>query len=241
MGVRICRIVCAGARADLAPDPRGHTESAWHRPVARLAVPASRAGVPFGAGTGPTAMRGSDRHRDVMSGVRTNLRESRQARWLVAALTCAAIALAGCGAGDSNDDGDAAVTTTSPSKTATGGEAEPILIKTRTNIPAGKILDGSAIGDSPFCPGGTLIDQHGTPEIGLVDRTITCLDGTLRMGFDPQVPVGDTQSGPWRIISGTGAYQGWEGKGEMRMRYDPSDNREHPTRGRERYTGTVTH
>ena len=174
-----------------------------------------------------------------MGGVWRNLGESRHARWLAAALTGAAIALAGCGGGDGDDDGTAG-TTTSKSKSAAGGETEPILIKTRMNIPTGKILDGSAIGDSPFCPGGTVMDQHGTPPIGLVDRTIKCPDGTLRMGFDPQVPVGDVQRGQWRFVSGTGAYEGWEGSGEMVMRYDPSDNRKHPTRGRERYTGTVT-
>jgi hypothetical protein len=148
------------------------------------------------------------------------------------------MALAACGGG--GDEGNAAGRTASPSESVAGGEAEPILIKTRVNIPTGKILDGSTIGDSPFCPGGTVKDKHGTPEIGLVDRTITCQDGTLRMGFDPNEPVGDTQSGPWRIISGTGAYKGWKGSGQTVIKYDPSDKRKHPTRGRERYTGTVT-
>ena len=178
-----------------------------------------------------------------MSGVRRNLGASRHARWLVAAaLTGAVIALAGCGSADGDDGGTTGTTGTTASKSESpaGGAGEPIVIKTRMNIPTGKILDGSTVGDSPFCPGGTVMDQHGTPQIGLVDRTIKCPDGTLRMGFDPQAPVGDTQSGVWRLISGTGAYEGWEGRGEMVMRYDPSDNREHPTRGRERYTGTIT-
>jgi hypothetical protein len=137
-----------------------------------------------------------------------------------------AIALAGCGG--SGDEGDEAGTTATPSESVAGGEAEPILIKTRVNIPTGKILDGSTIGDSPFCPGGTVKDKHGTSEIGLVDRTITCQDGTLRMGFDPHEPVNDTQSGPWRIISGTGAYEGWKGSGQMEMKYDPNDKPQTP-------------
>jgi hypothetical protein len=173
-----------------------------------------------------------------MSDVRRYRGGSRHAQWLAAAVVAAAIALAGCG-GANGDDGGSAGTTTSTSKSA--GEAEPILIRTRVSIPSGKILDGSVIGDSPFCPGGTVMDQHGAPPIGLVDRTITCPDGTLRMGFDPQVPEGDEQRGPWRIVSGTGAYEGWRGEGEMVMRYDPTDKSPHPTRGRERYTGTVTH
>jgi hypothetical protein len=171
-----------------------------------------------------------------MSPVLRNLAQSRQARWFSASLTVMAIALAACGGGDGNEGG-AAGTAARRSEAAAGGEPALILIKTRVNLPTIKILDGSIIGDSPFCPGGTAKDKHGTPEIGLVDRTITCSDGTLRIGFDPQKPVGDTQSGPWRIISGTGAYERWEGSGEMKTMYDPSDNRKHPTRGRERFAG----
>ena len=176
-----------------------------------------------------------------MSRVLGNLGRSRQDRLLGVALTITAVGFAACG----GDNGDPASTTASPrvesgSPTSGGAEDEPILILTRMNIPTGKILDGSTIGDSPFCPAGTVKDKHGNPGIGLVDRTITCSDGTLRVGFDPQMPVGDTQSGPWRIISGTGAYEGWEGLGDTKMTYDPSDNRKHPSRGRERYTGTVT-
>jgi hypothetical protein len=160
--------------------------------------------------------------------------KSGRDRWLAAALAVTVIALPACGGG--GDEGDAP----GASESVAGGEPEPILIKTRVNIPTGNVLDGSTIGDSPFCPGGTVKDTHGTPDIGLVDRTITCQDGTLRMGFDPHEPVNDTQSGKWRIVSGTGAYEGWMGSGQMEMKYDPSDNRKHPTRGRERYTGTVT-
>ena len=123
---------------------------------------------------------------------------------------------------------------------AANHEAQSIVIKTRMNLPAGEILDGSMVGGSPFCAGGTVEDKHSTdPAVGLAEKTITCQDGTLRMGFDPQVPVGNTQRGPWRIVSGTGAYEGWSGGGQMVMRYDPGDKKEHPTRGGERFTGTV--
>ena len=171
-----------------------------------------------------------------MSRVLKNHGKSRRARWLAAALTVTAIALAACGSGD-GEDGDAAGT-----ESAAGGEAEPILIKALIGLSTGKILDGSTIGDAPFCPGGTVKDKHGTREIGLVDRTITCSDGTLRMGFDPQHPVGNTQRGPWRIISGTSAYEGWKGSGEMKTTYPngpprPGNN----AKGRETFTGTVTH
>lgn len=170
-----------------------------------------------------------------MSDARKDLGASPRVLRLAAALTGAVVALAGCGSGDDNGAAD------SKSKASAPGKAEPILIRTRVNVPAGKILDGSVVGDSPFCPGGTLMDQHGAPPVGLVDRTITCSDGTLRMGFDPQVPEGNEQRGSWRFVSGTGAYEGWKGDGNMVMRYDPADKSPHPTRGRERFTGTVTH
>lgn len=149
------------------------------------------------------------------------------------------LVLAGCGADD--ESGDTKPTTNGPTKSADVGQTEPILIKTRMDTPSGKVAVGSHIGGSPFCPGGTIKDKHGTLDIGLVDRMITCPDGRLRVGFDPQMPVGNEQRGPWRIISGTGAYDGWQGSGQMVMRYDPDDTRAHPTRGRERYRGTVTH
>ena len=173
-----------------------------------------------------------------MRGVPRNV-ESRRTRRLVVALTIATIALAGCGA-DGDGDGTAKSTTSRPTKSATAAEAEPILIKTRMDTPTGKVVVGSHVGGSPFCPGGTIKDKHGTVDIGLVDRMITCQDGTLRMGFDPQMPVGNEQRGPWRIISGTGAYDGWEGSGQMVVRYNPNDHSPHPTKSRERYTGRAT-
>ena len=173
-----------------------------------------------------------------MGAVPRGLAESRQALRRAAALTLVAIALTGCGGGASEDD-TTTDRTSSPSDSAVGGEGEPILITTRVNLPTGEIHNGSTFDGSPFCLGGTFEDQHGTSEIGFVDRTITCSDGTLRIGFDPHDPVGDTQSGPWRLISGTGAYKEWEGGGDFVTTYDASDKRAHPSRGRERFTGTV--
>jgi hypothetical protein len=88
-------------------------------------------------------------------------------------------------------------------------------------VSSGEVLDGSFIGDSPFCPGGTFRDVHGPPEIGLVDRTFRCPDGRLRIGFSPGEPHGRTQAGPWRVISGTGAFKRWRGYGQMEMKYKP--------------------
>jgi hypothetical protein len=137
------------------------------------------------------------------------------------------MALAACG---SQDEG-----------ATMGGNADPIRINTLMNGPTGKILDGSTIGDAPFCLGGTVEDNFLVRKIGMVDRTVTCHDGTLRMAFDPEVTAGDTTRGAWRIISGTGTYRGWEGSGEMSMTDEPSDTRPHAIRAHEKCTGTVTH
>lgn len=118
-------------------------------------------------------------------------------------------------------------------------ETRMTLTSEKRIVSSGKVLDGSTIGDSPFCPGGTIEDKHGaTPEVALVDRTVTCTDGTLKIGFSPQVPEGNTQSGPWQIVGGSGAYEEWRGSGEMKMVYDRGSG---STKGNETFTGTITH
>jgi hypothetical protein len=141
----------------------------------------------------------------------------------------------GCG----GDDG----AETTPNLSTDGGKgSEGIVIKTRVHFPGvrakavtGEVLGGSSIGDSSFCPGGTFRDQHGNPEIGLVDRTVRCPDGSLRIGFTPGRPQGHSQTGPWKAISGTGAFEGLRGHGRMVVKYEPGD----PSKGRETFTGTV--
>ena len=40
-----------------------------------------------------------------------------------------------------------------------------------SNVSRGEILDGSSIGDSPFCPDGTFHDAHSEdPAIGFVEE-----------------------------------------------------------------------
>jgi hypothetical protein len=134
------------------------------------------------------------------------------------------LGIAACG----DDDEDEGGTTAADSD-------QPILIKTRVDIPTGEVLAGSTIGDSPFCPGGTFRDQHGNAEIGLVDRTFRCPDGSLRIGFTPGVPQGRTQAGPWNVLRGSGAFEGLQGDGQMETTYEPGSD----TKGRETFTGTV--
>ena len=110
-------------------------------------------------------------------------------------------------------------------------------------IATGEVVDGSTLGGSRFCVGGTILDTHGSPdpEVALIARTITCPEA-VRMDITPEVsqqmPQDLTQTGSWTIVSGTGAFEGLRGSGEMEIVYDPDLNE---LAARETYTGTVTH
>ena len=108
-------------------------------------------------------------------------------------------------------------------------------------IATGEVVEGSTLGGSPFCVGGTIRDTHASPdpEVSLIARTITCPEGSVRMDLAPEVaegvPQGLTQKGSWTIVSGTGAFEGLRASGEMEVVYDPDPSA--PARGR--YAGTV--
>jgi len=154
-----------------------------------------------------------------------------------------AFVVGACGGGQ-----DVAANTGAVSTAQASGEA--IVIRTPlevaavegADIPAtGEVLEGSTLGDEPFCVGGTIADRHASEDAamepyGLLDRTITCPDGTLRMGFTPGQTQGLTQGGSWTIVSGTGAYQRLRGTGKMETKYDPDDD----SLAHESLTGTVT-
>jgi hypothetical protein len=157
-------------------------------------------------------------------------------RWLAVALTVTAVGLAACGDDDGDENGAATTSGADTDLSADPAEgSEEIVIKTDLNIPTGEVLGGSSIGDSPFCPGGTFRDKDGNDEIGFLDRTYRCPDGNLRMGFSPHEPQGLTQTGPWEIVSGTGAYEGMEGSGQMEVTFESANS----DQGRETFTGTV--
>ena len=71
---------------------------------------------------------------------------------------------------------------------------------------------------------------------GLIARTITCPNGTLKIGVTPETGQSQTQTGSWTLVSGTGAFDGLGGSGKMEVTYDP----DHTTLARETLTGTVT-
>ena len=135
-----------------------------------------------------------------------------------------------------------------------GAEPEQIEIITSISIAAtpgaqviatGEVLEGSTLGGSPFCVGGTILDSHASLDPAmkpyLIDRKITCPDGTVRIGFTPEVgagpdPEGQTpQQGVWTIVSGTGEFEGLSGSGKSEAVYGASPSS--PVRST--FTGTV--
>jgi hypothetical protein len=179
------------------------------------------------------------------------IRVHRSAAIALFLLGLAAAGVVACGGGE----GDASETAVTDERESTsGGEAggESMLIKTNvkinipeggpvsgTTISKGEVLGGSSIADTPLCPGGTFRDQHGDdPAIGLVLRTFDCPDGSLRIGITPGPPTTPrTQAGPWRVLSGTGAFEGLQGDGQVEITYEPGTR---ATEGRETFTGTVS-
>jgi hypothetical protein len=78
-------------------------------------------------------------------------------------------------------------------------------------------------------------DRDSKLDPGSIDRTVRCSNGNLRIGFTPGEPHGRTQSGPWKVLSGTGTYKGLRGAGSMEVTFEPGSS----SKGRETFTGTV--
>jgi hypothetical protein len=156
--------------------------------------------------------------------------------------------LVGACGGDADDAAETSAAST------TDGAGEPIVIRTRISITdeegaetiaTGEVLKGSTLGGSPFCAGGSILDTHPSPdppeEPYLIERTITCPDGTVRVGLTPEVgtpgePQDMTQTGSWTIVGGTDAFDGLLGSGEMDVTNDPDDD----SLAHETLMGTVT-
>jgi hypothetical protein len=135
----------------------------------------------------------------------------------------ATLGLAGCGGDDGGES------------SATGDQK--IVIKERASLQGvqdvGDVLDGSSLGGSPFCSGGSFSGGHGDLPFPQIDRSFKCPEGTLRIAFTPGQPKGNTAPGRWKVLSGTGAFEGLKGGGQMETVFE-SD-----TRADETFTGTV--
>ncbi len=176
-----------------------------------------------------------------MRGGRSERKIWRQRRWLPIALTIAATGLTGCG-DNGGDEGRGGTTVTQSAEThlttPLEGDGEPILIKTQVQGFTGKVLPGSVIGDSPFCPGGTVRHEHGTPEIGFpAINVFHCPDGRLEIGFGPGPDQmnNSVQTSDWKILDGSDRFARVRGHGQMRVRFKRAGS---PT-GRETFTGIV--
>ena len=152
------------------------------------------------------------------------LDSTRAKRWLVLGFAVAALGLAACG-DDDDDDADSADSTAA---------SEEIVIETDLQIPTGDVVDGSSIGDEPFCPDGTFRDSEGSGR-WFIEKAFDCPDGTLTIGFSPSEPIGGVQRGPWEILSGTESYEGLQGGGRMEVTFESQSSE----KGNETFTGTL--
>jgi hypothetical protein len=166
---------------------------------------------------------------------------------LTAAATFMVASLTACD-NDGGDEGRAtdasdAETRPSPSAETPGatpapGPRESILIKTRITMFKGRVLAGSLIGDSPFCPGGTVRHERGSPDVGYpAINVFRCTDGQLRIGFGPGPDQlnNTVQTSSWQILDGSGRFAGTSGDGQMKVRWERSG----AIKGQETFKGKV--
>jgi hypothetical protein len=151
-------------------------------------------------------------------------------------LVIASALVVGTGCGD--DGNDKTATKPAVAKPAKGN-AQAILIQTHVTIPdlkvpgdRAKVLAGSEIGDVAFCRGGTSRGEKGTPDSWLHIRTFQCPEGRLKIGFNPCCE-GDTQTGDWGVMGGTGRFAGLTGSGRMTTKWASAKE------GRETFKGTL--
>ena len=154
---------------------------------------------------------------------------------LALAVVIVVVCLASCGNDGSDDNGSAA--TTAPS-TEAGPVAEKIVIKTHIEGFTGEVLAGSVLGDAPFCAGGTVRHEHGSPDIGFpAVNVLDCQGGSLRIGFGPGPSQMDqmVQTSDWAVLDGTGTSQG----SPRRARCGSGSRTRRPRSGRRAFTGVV--
>jgi hypothetical protein len=155
---------------------------------------------------------------------------------VVLAVPIAAIGLAACAGDDGGDDQASAGAETSTQQTSTSAAVVggPVLIETRVTDARhhhGEVVDGSVIGEVPFCPGGT---TSGSSEGATITTTFDCPEGTLQLQYAPTQPS-LVQGADWLVLSGTGALAGLHGGGSMAAVFSDDD----PDAGREVFTGNV--
>src|SRR3954453_19874336 len=158
------------------------------------------------------------------------------------ALTIGMIGLAGCGGGDDAEGRTTAAAETSAAETSTADTSTPppvdgdaVLIRTRVTdarAHTGEVLDGSVIGETAFCAGGTTSGSSRGPTI---TTTFTCPGGPLLLEYAPRQPS-LVQSAAWEVVDATGDLEGLRGGGWMVAVFESDD----PDAGTETFAGTVS-
>jgi hypothetical protein len=158
-------------------------------------------------------------------------------RGVTVALAAAAVGLAGCGEDDGEKDSATAIKKT---RAAIVIERRVKILPKKPGSPAdtGKVLSGSKIGDSAFCPGGNGrgVDP-GSAGAWAHIVNYRCPEGRLKLGFNNKPPDENRVTrGDWAVISGTGSFEGATGSGPLKVQWDDNGYR----RATETYTGTIT-
>lgn len=151
---------------------------------------------------------------------------------VVLTVTIAALSLSACSAPPVAPVEATTPTGTPPPAPLVGGDA--ILIETRITDARqhkGEVAEGSVIGESAFCPGGTTTGSSVGPTI---TTEISCSDGTLTLKYAP-TQVSLVQGAEWEVVSGTGSFEALRGGGSMVAVFSDDD----PDSGREIFTGIV--
>ena len=154
---------------------------------------------------------------------------------LLTAAAVGALGLGACSADSGGADRPAATADTSAEETSGSLRGDALLIETRVTDArrhTGEVLDGSRIGESPFCPGGA---ASGSSEGATITTTFSCSGGTLTVQYAPTQRA-LVQSSEWWVVSGTGDFEGLRGGGSMVAAFEADD----PDVGREIFAGTVT-
>jgi hypothetical protein len=159
----------------------------------------------------------------------------REAARAVGVVALAGVAVTACSSDKTAHRRDA---TTRPLSTSAPARPQHLVIKTRFVDFDGEVLAGSVIAESPFCPGGKLHHEHGSPDIGFpAVNVFTCGGSELRIGFGPgpEQMNNRIQTSEWRVVGGTGDFAGMTGSGHMQVVFP----RVGASSGRETFTGTV--
>jgi hypothetical protein len=156
-------------------------------------------------------------------------------RWLPVVMAVTAAGLAACG--EDGGGANSAATTRRTTSTDRATRSEKIVIKEHANLQGvvdkGEVLKGSSLGGAPFCQGGRFTGAHDN---AMIYRTFKCPNGVLRIGFTPGNGTGQTVSGRWKILGGTGPFKGMKGSGRIQTRFAAGSQ---PAEAREALTGSV--